>query len=384
MKRILQGKAAGRVGFLLLVFLLYRIDSVLLVLERLLSILAPFFLGALIALLINLPMRLLEKKLAFLGRASVLGRLRRPVCLAVSVLFLLAAVSVMLLVIIPQTAAAVEDLIEAIPGLLKQLEQWLVQRNAGLRTILGLADTDETAVREQFEKAYSFLLVGLNYSPTVVRSAAQLFVSASVGLVFAIYLLSAKERIRRQFEEAANAWLGKLLGERVRKVVDLLVKGYSAFLGGQCLQALISGVVTWLALLAVGMPYAPLIGLIAFLMAFIPIFGPFISGLAGLLLVFSADTTKSLWFLVIFFTVQQTMGSLVYPRIMSSAVNMPSIWVLVAVTVGGGILGVLGMLLSIPLAGVGYRLFAEGTARRHRGLHCADAEGSCPAAEEHG
>ena len=132
------------------------------------------------------------------------------------------------------------------------------------------------------------------------------------------------------------------------------------------------------------MPYAPLIGLIAFLMAFIPIFGPFISGLAGLLLVFSADTTKSLWFLVIFFTVQQTMGSLVYPRIMSSAVNMPSIWVLVAVTVGGGILGVLGMLLSIPLAGVGYRLFAEGTARRHRGLHCADAEGSCPATEEHG
>ncbi len=378
----LSRRAAAGLGFLLLAFLLYRIDSVLMLLDRLLAILSPFFLGSLIALIINLPMRSLERKLSFLNRSAALRRLKRPICLTVSVILLFAAVGVMLVVIIPQIAAAVENLIAAVPELLRQLEQWLLERNAGLRSVLGLAETDETAVREQFVKAYNFLLGGLNYSPTLVLSAAQVMVNAAVGLVFATYLLYSKERIRGQLHLAADAWLGRKQGARLKRVAGLLVSAYSSFIGGQCLQALISAFLTWLALLVFGVPYAMLVGLIVFVTAFIPIFGPYISGFIGLLLVFTADASKTLWFIVIFMTVQQAIGSLVYPRIMSSAVDMPSIWVLVAVTAGGGVMGVTGMLLAIPLAAVAYRLLAEKT--HSRSASARQPAGAAPPAEGEG
>src|SRR5690606_18059332 len=133
----------------------------------------------------------------------------------------------------------------------------------------------------------------------------------------------------------------------------------SNFLSGQLLQAFISSLMTVAVLMIFGFPYAVLIGLITFVAAFIPVFGPFISGLLGMLLILTVDPGRTLWFLLAFFTVQQVAGSVIYPRIMSNAIDMPSIWVLVAVTLGGGIMGIPGMLLFIPLTAVTYHLIAE-------------------------
>ena len=147
----------------------------------------------------------------------------------------------------------------------------------------------------------------------------------------------------------------------------MLLKAYSNFIGGQLLQSILSSALTMAALAVFGFPYAVLIGLITFVASFIPIFGPYISGILGLLLVFTADPGQAGWFLLAFLLVQQLVGSVVYPRIMSGAIAIPSIWVLVAVTLGGGMFGIAGMLLFIPLAAVIYRLTAEHVRRReHR------------------
>ncbi len=349
--------------------MLYRVDAVIDLLKKLLAILSPFVVGTLMALLINLPLRFLESHMPFFGDKLHFHKLRRSICLSLSVLIVLAVITVLMLVIIPQVVAAVEALISALPSLIDQLEAWLTEQSANLRQFFGMTATDESTIRQQFQAGYNFLIGGISYSSNVVLSAAQLLVNVLVGLVFAIYLLFSKERIKHQLLRVVDAYMGPRHSFQVRRVLDMLVSAFSKFIGGQIVQAVLSSLSTWIAMMIFGMPYATLVSLIVFVMAFIPIFGPYISGAIGTLLIFTVAPGKALWFLLMFFVVQQLEGSLVYPRIMSSAVDMPSIWILVAVTLGGGILGIVGMFIFIPLAAVGYRILGEETSQREKRSH---------------
>ena len=346
-------------GLMLFAFALYRFDAIITLLQTFFAILSPFVIGIFMALLINLPMRHLDRALVFLNRYPVLTKAKRAISLTLSVMIVLLVISLLLVVIIPEVVAAVERLIRGIPALLKQLELWLVERNTNIRESLGLVETDENDVRQLFQQAYQFLIGGLTYSSGMVLSAAQYLINLIVGLVFAIYLLFSKERIKDQVRRFIQAVAPEKAGRQVVRVVEMLIKSYSNVLSGQMLQAFISSVMTGLLLMVLGFPYAVLIGLITFVAAFIPVFGPFISGTLGMLLVLTADPSMTLFFLLVFFVVQQLAGSVIYPRIMAGAIDIPSIWVLVAVTLGGGIMGIPGMLLFIPLAAVVYRLTAE-------------------------
>lgn len=268
--------------------------------------------------------------------------------------------------IIPEVSGAVERLIRVIPGLLKDLELWLTERNANVRQTLGLAETNEGEVRDIFQRAYQFLVGGLSYSSGVVISAAGFLVNLVVGLVFAIYLLFSKEVIQNQFSRLLRSLLPPRVSRRALEISRMLIRAYTNFLGGQLLQAFISSVLTTLVLIIFGFPYAVLIGLITFVSALIPVFGPFISGVLGMLLVLTVSPSQTLWFLLAFFIVQQLSGSVIYPRIMSNAIDIPSIWVLVAVTLGGGIMGIPGMLLFIPLTAVAFHLVSEYVSKKEQ------------------
>lgn len=355
------------IGLMLLAFALYRFDGLVALGWALLAILSPFIIGLVMALVINLPMKYLDRLPIFPAGKPTLFKMKRAITLTFSLIIVSAVIAVLMIVIIPEVIAAVERLISVIPGLLKELEAWIVERNASLRQTLGLVETEERDVRVIFQQAYQFLVGGLSRSPIMVMSAAQYLVNLIVGLVFAIYLLFSKERIKQQFNRLLLASLPGRSGPFAVRLTQMLSRAYANFLAGQLLQASISSVLTVLVLLIFGFPYAVLIGLITFVAAFIPVFGPFISGLLGVLLVLTADPAQALWFLLTFFIVQQLAGSAIYPRIMSSAVDIPSIWVLVAVTLGGGIMGIPGMLLFIPMMAVTYRLVGEYVARKEQG-----------------
>jgi len=207
---------------------------------------------------------------------------------------------------------------------------------------------------------------GLSYSSGVVISAAGFLVNLVVGLVFAIYLLFSKEVIQNQFSRLLRSLLPPRVSRRALEISRMLIRAYTNFLGGQLLQAFISSVLTTLVLIIFGFPYAVLIGLITFVSALIPVFGPFISGVLGMLLVLTVSPSQTLWFLLAFFIVQQLSGSVIYPRIMSNAIDIPSIWVLVAVTLGGGIMGIPGMLLFIPLTAVAFHLVSEYVSKKEQ------------------
>lgn len=354
------------IGLMLFAFFLYRFDDAIKLAHTFFSIISPFVIGLFMALLINLPMRFLDRSLVFLDRSPGLKKIKRAFTLTLSVLLVLAVISLLLVVIIPEVVSSVDRLIRVIPGLLKQLEDFLTERNTNIRATLGLTTASEGDVRNIFQQAYQFLIGGLSYSSGLFIGAAQSLLTVMVGLVFAIYLLFSKERIKNQFTRLLTAFLPEKVDRFVQKVLQMLIKAYSNFIAGQCLQATLSSLLTTLVLMVFGFPYAVLIGLITFVAAFIPVFGPYLSGVLGLLLMLTADPANALWFLLAFFVVQQIAGSVVYPRIMAGAVNMPSIWVLVAVTVGGGIWGIPGMLMFIPLAAVAYRLTVEAVKNREK------------------
>lgn len=345
-------------------FFLYRIDLFWGLMSRFLSIVTAFIVGGLTALVINLPMRFLERRLRFVSSGPA-RHIRRAVCLSIATLFVLAVITLLLVVIIPEVLIAVESLINRIPGLLQQLEDWLATYNTNIRALLGVSEANEASVRDLFQRASNFLLGGINYSSTVFISAAQMIVNLVVGLVFAVYLLYSKERIKNQVRSLITAYLPERFVPGTLRFLHMMIATYSGFIGGQCVQSLISGLLIWLFMLIFGFPYPVLIALITFVCAFIPVFGPYIAGAFGALLILTVAPQQALWFLLMYFIIQQLEASLVYPRILSSAIDIPSIWVLVAVTLGGGIMGIAGMLLFIPFAAVLYQLLVADTERRN-------------------
>ena len=358
---------------MLFAFFLYRIDLFYNLLLNLIGIMMAFIVGFMMALLINLPMRFLERHLDFLWRRPLMRRMKRGVCLTASVLLVLSMITLFLVVIIPEIAVVAETLIGRVPAAIEQLEKWLLEYDTSLLKLAGIGEPSESNIRDFAQRAGNFMLGGITQSSTVVFSAAQMVINLVIGLVFSIYLLYSKERIRGQVETLISAYLPEKLSKGISRVISLLVGTYSRFLGGQMIQAFVSAGLVWLFMEILGFPYALFVALITFLCAFIPIFGPYIAGALSALMIVSAAPSQTLWFLLMYFLVQQVESSLIYPRILSNAIDMPSIWVLVAVTLGGGIMGVAGMLFLIPLFAVIYRLLAEDT-RRRKGI----AEGDMP------
>lgn len=365
MGRFLQEKRniMAIVLLMLLAFLLSRFEGVVDVLRRLLVILNPLILGTVIALLVNLPMRFLERVLPF-DRLKALRRFKRPICLTLSMLLALALLFLMLLVIIPEVMAAIENIIVVLPSAIRRIMGWIDNLGLTLRANLNLNTLAQNDVQQQAESVYKYLMGGLSSSTVIISSAATVVVDTVIGFVFAVYLLYAKEKLLCGFRALTTAYLSPEGAARIHHVLRVSVNTFSDFFGGQCIQAFSSAVLTWLFLRLFGIPYPVLIAMLVFLTAFLPVFGPYISGGVGALLVFSQNAALVGWFLFVFFLVQQVSGSVIYPRIMADAIELPSIWVLVSVTLGGGLMGLAGMLFFIPLTAIVYKLVKEDAARR--------------------
>ena len=351
-------------------FLLYRFEGVVDVLQRLMVILNPLILGTVIALLVNLPMRAMERVLPF-DRAKAFRRFKRPLCLTLSMVLALALLFVMLLVIIPEVRAAIENIILVLPSAIRQIMGWVGNLGLTLRTNLNLTTPVQSDVQQQAESISRYLMGGLTSSTVIISSAATVLVETVIGFVFAVYLLFSKEKLLSGFRNLTLAYLKKERALWLHHVLRVSVNTFSDFFGGQCIQAFSSAVLTWLFLMIFGIPYPVLIAMLVFITAFLPVFGPYISGGVGALLVFSQNAGMVGWFLLVFFLVQQISGSVIYPRIMAGAIDLPSIWVLVSVTLGGGLMGLAGMLFFIPFTAIVYKLVKEDAARRLKAKEAA-------------
>ena len=365
---LIKNRKVLMVALLLVVVLFWsRISEAL---SFLTGILKPFILGGALAFILNLPLSFFEKKVFrnLKGRGE---KFKRPLSIFLSLVFVLLLILILLLTVVPEVISAFESIISSIPSLVTRVESW---SNDVLTPVLKnnpeLLKSLETNWDSLLSKSLSFLKDGLSalLSSTLVaaNSLISSITSFVVALIFAIYVLGDKERLERQFRSLLKAYTSKETEEYVLHVFSVLHRSFSSFISGQCLEAVILGSIFILVLSILRFPYSVMIGVVVMFSALLPIVGAFIACIFGAFIILLSSPVKALYFVVIFLIIQQLENNLIYPRVVGSSVGLPALWVFFAVTLGGALFGVLGMLFFIPVFSAVFVLLKEDVGRRIR------------------
>ena len=327
----------------------------------LLGILSPFVLGGGIAFVLNVPMRAIERHL--FPNQRRLTKLRRPLALVLTLVALTGVLTLAFCVIGPGIKDAVMSIAAQVPDAFDRLYQRLLGLEQYLPQIKDLVGDLAIDWKSLSQKALS---LAQSWGGSLISSGGGLMVGVVsgvstfvIGLIFSFYILLQKEKLARQGRQVLYGLLPLKRADRALEVLRLAERTFSNFLSGQCVEACILGTLFVIAMTIFRMPYALLVGVLIALTALIPIVGAFIGCAVGALLIAITDPWKALAFIILFLVLQQIEGNLIYPHVVGSSVGLPSIWVLAAVTLGGKLMGVGGMLFFIPLCSVLYALFRD-------------------------
>ena len=327
---------------------------------------APFILGAAIAFVLNVPMRRIESSLSHVLKKG--SRLLRPVSMALSILLVAGVLFLVMFVVAPQLVRTLLGLQSSIPVFFGEVRQWLEQLFAENPQILINMEQIQIDWQQLFNDSLKFLKNGAGSMLDTTFSAAISIVNGMstflIGFIFSIYILLQKENLIRQIKKLLAAFLPERTVEGIVRIAALTSRTFSNFFTGQCMEAVILGSMFFIVLVVLRLPYALLIGVLIAFTALIPVFGAFIGWAVGAFLMLIISPMDTLLFSVVFFTLQQIEGNMIYPHVVGNSVGLPSIWVLVAVTLGGSMMGVVGMLIFIPLCSVLYTLLRDTVNER--------------------
>ena len=320
----------------------------------------PFILGAAIAFILNVPMRNIERHLIMFREDS---GLRRPVSLVVTILLVSGVLFLVTFVVTPQLLKTFMALQSSVPLFFAGVQDEMERLFASIPQITDYVNQIEVDWRQIFQDMVEFVKTGAGSMLNTTFSAAVSIVSGVssflIGFIFAIYILLQKETLGRQMKKLLSAFLPEPVTARIVEIASLTERTFSNFLTGQCVEAVILGTMFFVVLTLGRLPYALLIGVLIAFTALIPIFGAFIGLGVGVFLMLMVEPMDALIFTIIFFVLQQIEGNLIYPYVVGNSVGLPSIWVLVAVTPGGSMMGIVGMLIFIPLCSVLYALLRD-------------------------
>lgn len=349
----------------LLVVALWKFDVVLGVLKTIWDIIFPFVLGGAIAFLTNVPMSFLEKKIFenVKKKNKIARKLERPISLILTIVLVVGVIALVMFGVIPQLTRTMGTLVTSINDFIPQMQSWIGEFFHNNQEIMNLVDQIEFDPDQAIKWGISLLGNGAGNMMNTTMSAVGSIVSGVatffIALSFACYILFQKEKLHIQIRKVFFAFLPRQKADTFLKVCSLTYRTFANFLAGQCLEAVILGSMFVVTLSILRMPYALLIGILIAFTALIPIFGAFIGCAVGSFLIFMVNPQQAILFVIVFLVLQQIEGNLIYPHVVGESVGLPSIWVLAAVTIGGNLMGIVGMLVFIPLLSVLYTIFRE-------------------------
>jgi predicted PurR-regulated permease PerM len=359
------------ITFTVLLFVgLLNLKAVMNTVNWVVGILMPFIIGGCIAFILSVPMRLFEEKLFRKGKSTskILEKIRRPLSLLLSILMVIGIIFIVIFLIAPELGNTVSKLIDTIPLFFDNAEKWFTNLTEKYPEIQKYVDDYQfdwqMISTKALEIVNTFGTDMLSSTVSILGSIVSTVTDFVIGFVFAIYLLSKKEKLAQQGKKILYSYLPMKRADRIVVILKLTHKSFSNFISGQCVEAVIEGCMFFLILSIIKFDYALLIGVLVGFTALIPIFGALIGCVIGTLLLFMVSPVQALWFIVIFLVLQQVDSNLVYPYVVGGSIGLPSIWVLFAVTVGGSLMGVAGMLIFIPLFSVFYVLMRENVMVR--------------------
>ena len=349
----------------ILVVALWKFDTVLEVAKNIWGILFPFVLGGAIAFVINVPMSFLEKKI--FGKTKdenkVGKKLARPISLLLTIILAVSVIILVMFGVIPQLTRTIASLMMSIATFIPQMQDWIREFSHNNQDIMKLVNQVQFNPDQAIKWGISILGSGagnmMNTTMSAVGSIVSGFATFFIAFSFACYILFQKEKLHVQIRKVFFAFIPKQKAEAFLKICSLTYQTFANFLTGQCVEAVILGSMFVVTLSILKMPYALLIGTLIAFTALIPIFGAFIGCAVGCFLIFMVSPKQAILFIIVFLILQQIEGNLIYPHVVGGSVGLPSIWVLAAVTIGGNLMGIVGMLIFIPLVSVLYTIFRE-------------------------
>lgn len=337
-----------------------------------LSVVAPFAIGAAIAFVINIPMLAIEKKLFGKARKKTAKKLARPCSILITFFLCVLILILIAFLVIPQVTDAIKELPNRISTfmaiLLTDITAWM-SRYPILQEEIEKLQEIKIDWSEVINKIVEFLGNGVGTTALVnTMSIAGNIIGgvtkAFIALIFSFYVLSSKEKLQSQANRLVQAFFNDKWEQKVKKLAVLLYNCFRNYISGQFVEALILGSLFLIILSIGGFPYALLISVLIAITSLIPIVGAFIGCIVGAFLIVMDDPLKALWFIIVFLILQQIEGNLIYPKVVGETVGLPAMWVLMAVTIGGSLFGVMGMLVFIPLTSAAYTLTREATQAR--------------------
>lgn len=359
----------------LLVVALWKFDVVLDVLKTIGQIIFPFILGGAIVFVINVPMSFLEKKIFenVKKENKAARKLARPVSLLLTIVLVVGVIALVMVGVIPQLTKTMGSLMINITDFIPQIKIWIRDFFHDNREIMNLVDKVQFNPDQAIRWGISLLGNGagnmMNTTMSAVGSVVSGLATFFIAFSFACYVLFQKEKLHVQIRKVLFAFLPKQKANAFLKVCSLTYRTFANFLTGQCLEAVILGCMFVVTLSILRMPYALLIGVLIAFTALIPIFGAFIGCAVGSFLIFMVSPKQAIIFIIVFLVLQQIEGNLIYPHVVGESVGLPSIWVLAAVTIGGNLMGIVGMLVFIPLLSVVYTIFRKVVYQRLKKRH---------------
>lgn len=332
------------------------------------SVVFPLILGGMIAFVLNLLMTWIEKCLYPNAKNKYLKGSRRPVAIILAVLIVCLVIAATVVIVVPQLASAVMTLIDVIPEAIQNLTDWFNRQEA----LVPLVNELTNQVNIDWGSMFSSVASGINSLASNVATTSVSVLTTSVGAVtniflgilFAIYFLFSKEKLGKQVDRLLTVYVRDDIHQLIENVAHVANETFSKFISGMVTEAIILGALVTAGLFILQIPYAAMLGVLQGVMALIPIIGAFLSGAVGVVILLALSPTYAVVYLIFVFFVQQLEGDLIYPRIVGSSIGLPSMWVLFAVTVGGGLMGIPGMLIGVPVLATIYKIIKIDVAYR--------------------
>lgn len=361
-KKIVQIVIAAILIYLIMRYWEYLIDGVII----LLNVLMPLIVGVCIAYVVNIVMNFYEVKLLpkFKGRRIV------SMIMAYGSILLTAAIVVIL--VVPELKSCVEVLVDSLPEAFEQLEEFVDNNYNKIEFIIKDFNPEDMDWNKIVNDIITWSQTG--FSNTIgavigyVSSIFSVIVNFVMGLIFSIYILADKERLKGQVWKLMNTYLGTSICGNISYVLKILDNCFHRFIVGQCIEAVILGTLCVVGMLIFRFPYAVMIGILIGCTALIPIAGAYIGGAVGAIMIFTESPFKAFMFVIFLVILQQFEGQVIYPKVVGNSIGLPGIWVFSAVIVGGGLFGIPGILLGIPLVSAAYQIILNDLRKRENSL----------------
>lgn len=328
----------------------------------------PLLIGAVVAYPLDILTSFFERHLLSKSNNKIIVRTRRGLAVALSLLSLVSIVTLIIALVVPQLTKCVKMLIDEIPDALTLVVAQLDKFEFVPDDIIGFLSNIDW--QSKISGIISTVTSGVGSVMNVVISTVSTVISgvttAVLAVIFAIYVLLSKDKLLKQLRTLIKHYIPERISEKIYYVSSVANDSFHKFIVAQCTEAIILGALCTLGMFILKLPYAAMIGAVTVVTAFIPVVGALLGGAVGAFLILMESPVKALIFIIFIVLLQQIEGDLIYPKVVGNSMGLPSIWVLAAVTVGAGMFGVLGMLLSVPAASTVYRLIKNDVAKKDK------------------